>query len=35
VLRFDTSKYPLGELEVPLVEILQQIALSYVRAVLG
>jgi len=35
VLRFDTSSYPLGDLEVPLVEILQQIALSYVRAVLG
>jgi AraC-like DNA-binding protein len=35
VLRFDTSRYPLGDLEVPLVEILQQIALSYVRAVLG
>jgi AraC-like DNA-binding protein len=35
VLRFDTSRYPLGDLEMPLVEILQQIALSYVRAVLG
>jgi AraC-like DNA-binding protein len=35
VLRFDTSRYPLGDLAVPLVEILQQVALSYVRAVLG
>jgi AraC-like DNA-binding protein len=35
VLRFDTSSYPLGDLEVPLVEILQQVALSYVRAVMG
>jgi AraC-like DNA-binding protein len=35
MLRFDTSRYPLGDLEVPLIEILQQIALSYVRAVLG
>jgi len=34
-LRFDTSRYPLGDLEVPLVEILQQVALSYVRVVLG
>jgi len=34
-LRFDTARYPLGDLEVPLVEILQQVALSYVRAVLG
>jgi len=34
-LRFDTSRYPLGDLEVALIEILQQIALSYVRAVLG
>ena len=35
ILRFDTTSYPLGDLEVSLVEILQQIGLSYVRAVLG
>ena len=35
ILRFDTTRYPLGDLEVPLVEILQQIGLSYTRAVLG
>jgi hypothetical protein len=35
VLCFDTSSYPLGDLEVPLVEMLQQIAPSHVRAVLG
>jgi AraC-like DNA-binding protein len=35
ILRYDTSDYPLGDLEVALVEILQQIALSYTRAVLG
>jgi AraC-like DNA-binding protein len=35
ILCFDTSRYPLGDLAVPLVEMLQQIALSYVRAVLG
>lgn len=34
-LRFETGKYALGDLEVPLIEILQQIALSYTRAVLG
>jgi AraC-like DNA-binding protein len=35
ILRYDTSAYPLGDLDVALVEILQQIALSYTRAVLG
>jgi AraC-like DNA-binding protein len=35
ILLYDTSQYPLGDLEVPMVEILQQIALSYTRAVLG
>jgi AraC-like DNA-binding protein len=35
ILLYDTSRYPLGDLEVPMVEILQQIALSYTRAVLG
>jgi len=35
VLRFDTTLYPLDDLAVPLIEILQQIALSYTRAVLG
>jgi len=35
VLRFDTEHYPLEDLEVALIEILQQISLSYTRAVLG
>jgi AraC-like DNA-binding protein len=35
LLRFDTKSYPLADLEIPLIEVLQQIALSYVRAVLG
>lgn len=35
ILRFDTSQYPLGDLEIPLIEIMQQIALSFIRAVLG
>jgi AraC-like DNA-binding protein len=35
ILQFNTESYPLGDLAVPLVEILQQIALSYSRAVLG
>jgi len=35
VLRFDTSSYPLGELEIAVVEMLAQVALSYARAVLG
>lgn len=35
ILRFDTAHYPLGDLEIPLIEILQQVALSYTRAVLG
>lgn len=34
-LRIDTSPYPLADLEVPMIEILQQIVLSYLRAVLG
>ena len=33
--RFDTQQYPLGDLEVGLIEILQQVALSYTQAVLG
>jgi len=35
ILRFDMDTYPLGDLEVPLIEILQQIVLSYIRAILG
>jgi AraC-like DNA-binding protein len=35
ILRFDTAYYPLEDLEVPLIEILQQVAQSYTRAVLG
>ncbi len=35
ILRFDTTSYPLGDLEVPVIEMLQQVALSYTRAVLG
>jgi AraC-like DNA-binding protein len=35
IMRFDFARYPLGDLEVPLAEILQQIGLSYTRAVLG
>ncbi len=35
ILRFHTDSYPLGDLEVALVEILQQVVLSYTRAVLG
>jgi len=35
VLRFDTTRYPLGDLEVAVIEMLAQVGLSYVRAVLG
>jgi len=35
ILRFHTDSYPLGDLELELIEILQQIVLSYARAVLG
>jgi AraC-like DNA-binding protein len=35
ILRYETGHYPLDDLEVPLVEILQQIARSYTNAVLG
>lgn len=35
ILRFETASDPLGDLEPALVEILQQVALSYTRAVLG
>ena len=35
ILRFDTANYPLDDLEVAVIEILAQVALSYARAVLG
>lgn len=35
ILRFDTKRYPLGDLEIPVIEILQQVGVSYTRAVLG
>jgi AraC-like DNA-binding protein len=35
ILRFDLGKYPLGDLEVPMIEILQQVVLSYIQALLG
>lgn len=35
ILRFDVGQYPLGDLEVPMIEILQQIVLSYIRTILG
>lgn len=35
ILQFDTSIYPLGDLEIPMIEILQQIACAYSDAVLG
>lgn len=35
ILSFDTACYPLGDLEVAVIEILAQVALSYTRAVLG
>ncbi|MBP8203565.1 AraC family transcriptional regulator [Pseudomonas sp. TMP9] len=34
-LTVDTTRYPLGELELPLIEVLMQIASSYVDAVMG
>ncbi|MVW75153.1 AraC family transcriptional regulator [Pseudomonas xionganensis] len=33
--RVDTQRYALGELELPLIEVLMQIASSYVNAVMG
>jgi len=35
ILRFDTTNHPIGDLDVAVVEILAQVGLSYVRAVLG
>jgi AraC-like DNA-binding protein len=35
MLRYDTGQYPLDDLEIPLTEVLQRVAVSYVRAVLG
>jgi AraC-like DNA-binding protein len=34
-LQMDTRLYPLGELELPLIEIVMQVANSYVEAVVG
>ncbi|WP_415753299.1 AraC family transcriptional regulator ligand-binding domain-containing protein [Pseudomonas leptonychotis] len=34
-LTVDTQRYPLGELELPLIDVLMQIASSYVEAVMG
>ncbi len=34
-LELDTQGYPLGELELPLIEVIMQIASSYVEAVIG
>jgi AraC-like DNA-binding protein len=34
-LEMDTRRYPLGELELPLIEMVMQVANSYVNAVVG
>lgn len=34
-LQLDTQRHPLGELELPLIEVVMQIASSYIEAVIG
>jgi AraC-like DNA-binding protein len=35
MLKFDANSYPLGDLELPMIEIILQVALAYVDAAMG